>query len=67
MSSVIHTNQQSVIQTASPTVQSPMLPKGNVILVGGKLNSVIQPPPGNNCLLPLQVRLLLKMFILHRI
>lgn len=53
MSSVIHANQQSVIQTASTTVQSSVLPKSNVILVGGKLTSVIQTPHGN--LQPLQV------------
>lgn len=53
MSSVIHANQQSVIQTASPTIQTPVLSKGNVILVHNKLGSVIQAPHGN--LQPLQV------------
>lgn len=47
MSSVIHANQQSVIQTASPTIQTPVLSKGNVILVHNKLGSVIQTPHGN--------------------
>ncbi|XP_065200129.1 cyclic AMP-dependent transcription factor ATF-1-like isoform X3 [Planococcus citri] len=47
MSSVIHANQQSVIQTASPTIQTPVLSKGNVILVSNKLGSVIQAPHGN--------------------
>lgn len=53
MSSVIHANQQSVIQTATPTVQSSVMPKSNVILLGGKLTSVIQAPHGT--VQPLQV------------
>lgn len=53
MSSVIHANQQSVIQTATPTVQSSLMPKSNVILLGAKLPSVIQAPHGT--IQPLQV------------
>ncbi|KAK7582328.1 hypothetical protein V9T40_013773 [Parthenolecanium corni] len=47
MSSVIHANQQSVIQTATPTIHSSGMPKSNVLLLSGKLTSVIQAPHGN--------------------